>query len=166
MRTYKLFDGYDEEFNLSSRSFANIQSVCKVMCECDFLSDQDVFHYAKIAGFQPEEVKGQKAYYFDKNWGKHNYLMALLPYLFQDAPTLWSVNKKPELKKKVIIGDTQISGEEAMNCFNAEEAYSALGFFLSCIGETLHDHSTFLNSLNLLQALQTSNGQTLGVGEE
>jgi hypothetical protein len=160
--TYKLFEGIDEEFNLSVRSFKNIQNVCRVMCECNFLSEPDVFHYVQIGGFTPEKQKGQEFYAFDKLWSKSNYLMALLPYLFSDAPALWT---KDGLKKKVTLGDTTYTGQELQDKFLSEEAYSALGFFLSCIGETLHDHSLFLNSLTLLQQLAIKQQEITEDGE-
>jgi len=155
MRTYKLFDNSEEEFNIVSRSFYNIQEVCKLMCECTFLSDQDVYHYVQIGGLPHEIIKDQAVLFFEKKWDKHNYLMGLAPVLFKDAPSIYEVSSdgEPKLKSKVTIGDKDYTGKEARGMFNAEECYSAFGFFLSCIGETLHDHRLFLNSLTAIQQM-------------
>lgn len=155
MRTYKLFDGIDEEFNLVSRSYGNIQNVCEIMCQCKFLSDQEVEHYIHIGGFVPEQKGDEKFLTFEKRWGKHNYLIGMASVLFKDCPSLYEIDSKgdPKLKSKVKIGDTTYKGEELREIFNTEECYSAFGFFLSCIGETLHDHSLYLNILAMSRSL-------------
>jgi hypothetical protein len=155
-RTYKLFDSLEERFNLNRRSFTHIENVCRVMTECDFLSPSDAAYYAQIADFPTEEHEGEKFYRFKHKWSKGNYLLALMSALFVDVPALYELKSdgSPSWKKTVEISGTKYKVSELRGQVDAEEVYSALGFFLASIGWTLHDQS---GVLKLLQALQTVN---------
>jgi hypothetical protein len=169
-RTYKLFDHLEERFNLNRRTFANIEAVCRVMTECDFLSPSDAAYYAQIADLPTEEEDGQKYYRFNQKWSKGNYLLALMPALFVDVPALFRMDSKgvPQPLKSVEIGGVTHDVAELRANVDAEEVYSALGFFLACIGWTLHDQSGALALLEALQSLNktsTPSGATFGETE-
>jgi hypothetical protein len=153
--TYKLFTDIDERFNLNPRSFANVQSVCRVMCESNHLHADDVGYYAQIGGFEPQEENGQKFYSFAQKWTKSTYLQGMVDVLFIDTPKLFIVDSKglPKLRDKIAVSGESYKGEELIAQLDVEEVYKAFCFFLSCIGETVHDHAAFMNISKLHQLL-------------
>lgn len=161
-RTYKLFDGLDERFNLNRRSFKHIYNVCKVMTECDFLSASDAAYYAQIADMPTENVGGEKFYRFKHKWSKGNYLLALIPALFVDCPAFYIYDKDgaPLRVRSVEIAGEKHDVDALRDMVDAEEVYSALGFFLASIGWTLHDQSGVLTLLQALQAVNLTNSKS------
>lgn len=75
--TFKIFTDSEEEYNLVPRSFANIQTLCRVMLECP-LSDDEATYFMELGGIKEQTVK--------KKWAKHNWLQAVAEVLFIEKP--------------------------------------------------------------------------------
>jgi hypothetical protein len=122
----------------------NIKAVCRVMCECDFLSPDQIAHYAKIAEFKPDVDKAGNEYYkFQQKYGKSSYIKALAKALYSEMP-------KGELERAKVIED--------------------FDFFLNSFGELSHTAVQYWNGstnvLNsLIQSIKPLPGGAKGTGE-
>lgn len=118
------------EENIVKRTDENIKAVCKIMCECDFVNDDGVSHYAEIAGFKPNVKNGIKYLKISKKYTKATYCEALAKVLYKEPPT--------EIERDKIVAD--------------------LDFFLNSFGENTHTVVTY--SAGLENALKQITGLT------
>lgn len=116
--------------NIVKTTDDNVKAVCRVLCECDFVSMDEVVYWAQIAGFKSEKDKdGNEFYRFERKYNKSNYLKALSKVLFVEQP-------KEHVRADVV---------------------SALDFFLSTFGEVSYKHYSNLRRLDTNPILRAIN---------
>lgn len=159
--TYKLFTNVDEQFNLVNRSHANKRAICEVMYSRKDLDANNRGHYASIAGLEPVEKGDIRYYEFDERYDRHNWYWAIVDKLFMDCPALMVLNGKNKpifASNKIEIGGVTLSARQWCEEHLDEEAVmSALGFFLSRSGETVHGQADWLFLSKMFRQLNPTN---------
>lgn len=137
-QTYSIFDGDEEQFQTVVETNANIRSVCRIITQAQFLSDEERIYYAEQGDIPPVEGKeDQLLYNFDNIYLPGQYWPAIAQVLF------YGVDEMVKVKK----GVAKIVDREKADSLNRAVVKEALtDFFFRC-GITPHE---LRSSLSLL----------------
>lgn len=137
---YTLFDGAEETYPTVLPSNENIRSVCRILTEAIFKSDDERLYYADIGDIPPDgyDKSGSPRYSFPNKWPPGPFWAALAQELFYGCPDLVKFSQPRPV----------ITDRKAYDKLNRGEVRRAFDDFLGKFAATPYEVTSLLSLLD------------------